>query len=71
MQVLSRVQYGEPHAERMTRRDADDHRPQAGTSTMPGYARDARYNRVNCNLAEEWAKAARHRWETLRGQGPK
>ena len=62
---------GEQHAERMTRRDADDHRPQAGTSTMPGYARDARYNRVNCNLAEEWAKAARRRWETLQGKGAK
>ena len=31
----------------------------------------ARYNRVNCNLAEEWAKAARHRWETLHGKGAK
>ena len=54
---------GEQHRERMTRRDADDHRPQASTSTMPGYARDARYDRISHDLAEEWARAAGGRWE--------
>ena len=54
---------GGQHQERMTRRDADDHRPQVCTSTMPGYARDARCNRISRDLAEEWARAARDRWE--------
>ena len=54
---------GTRHEERMTRRDANDRRPPAGTSTMPGYSRDARWNRIAPPLAEQWAAAALRRWE--------
>jgi len=53
---------GTRHEERMTRRDANDKRPPAGTSTMKGYSRDARWNRINPNLAAEWAAAAMEKW---------
>ena len=53
---------GTIHPERMTRRDKNDKRPPAGTSTMPGYSRDARWNRVAPELAEELAQAALTRW---------
>ena len=54
------------HRERMTRRNDQDHRPEAGTATMPGYSHDARWNRVAPSLGEELAKAALKLWEEKR-----
>ena len=56
---------GTLHEERMTRRDRHDKRPAAGTSTMQGFSKKARWNRMAPDLAESLARGALKRWERV------
>ena len=56
---------GTMHEERMTRRDKHDKRPAAGTSTMQGFSKKARWNRMAPDLAESLARGALKRWERI------
>jgi hypothetical protein len=59
---------GIQHEERIIRKDANDLRPPAGTSTMPTFCQTARRNRIAPGLGEELANAAMTQWRAKMAQ---